>query len=167
MKQTEQSDAKPSMLNKDILKFKDWKTDSEVFPKPKNITGMRQPHLLKKYVGGEARKCINVSLTSNNVEEYGAARNYLKQRYNIKKTAPSRQFKKKLLDWLRISPHNNYGLHKFADFLTHRKCAVRSFTHWKRLKKPNQNLVLMDKNHRMAQVEILDYSVKKTPESLI
>jgi len=80
MKQTKQSDAEPSMLNKDILKFKDWKTDSEDFPKPKNITGMRQAHLLKKYVGGKARKCINVSLTSNNVEEYGAARNYLKQR---------------------------------------------------------------------------------------
>jgi len=79
-----------------ILKFTNWETDFEGLPEAKNITGMRKPHLLKKYVGREAKKYIKGSLTSNTVEEYGATRNYHK-RYRME-TAPSRQFKKKSND---------------------------------------------------------------------
>lgn len=144
MKETKRSVIEPSIFYGDVLEFNDWETDFDDFLEAENITGVRQLRILKKYVSGEAKKCVSGFLMSNTTDGYDDARSYLRERYG-KKMNLARQFKKKLLEWPKIQPRDGHSLQEFADFLAHCNSATKSVPQLKSLDDPDQNLALMEK----------------------
>ncbi|XP_067950301.1 uncharacterized protein [Watersipora subatra] len=144
MKGTKRTIVEPSTFTGDPLKFKDWESDFDDFLETEGVFGTRRMRMLKKFIDGEAKECIEGFLLSDSIESYEDARQHLKERYG-KRTNISRLLKAKLKEWPKIQPKDGSGLQKFADFLTHIQSARKTVPHLNSLDEQEKNQEILEK----------------------
>ncbi|XP_067948721.1 uncharacterized protein [Watersipora subatra] len=115
----------PSLFTGDLLDFTDWQVDLDAYLEAENINGKERLRHLKRFVGGEAKKCINGHFVTNTNEAYLDARAMLKERYGNKQSIV-RTFRNKLAAWPRIHPKDGKALREFGDFLSHIRSGMQS-----------------------------------------
>lgn len=145
MKATKRTIVEPTIFSGDPMKFKDWETDFDDFLEAESITtSTRKMRMLKRFIDGEARKCIEGFLLDDNISSYNEARNLLKERFG-KKINISRHLKKQLKDWPRIGNTDGLALQQFGDFLTHLSSAKQTSQHLNSLDEPESNEEILEK----------------------
>jgi len=114
----------PEVFYGDVLKFSDWEVDLDTFLNAERITGNYRLRHLKKYVDGEARKCIESHLTINVDASYDEARTILKERYGNQQVI-TRNFRKRLSEWPQIKPRDAKALREYSDYLCYLQSAMK------------------------------------------
>ena len=115
----------PSIFSGDVLEFTDWEVDLDAYLQAENLVGKERLRHLKRYVAGDAKKCINGHFVTNTNESYMEARATLKDRYGNKQNI-TRTFRKKLSEWPRIQARDGKALQEFGDFLSHINSGMKS-----------------------------------------
>ena len=138
LKDTNRKSVEPDKFYGDVLQYSDWEVDLEEYFAAEKITGHHRLRHLKKYLGGEARKCVESHLSSNTTASYDDARNLLKDRYG-NEFAITRNFLKKLSDWPIIRTKDYKGLREYSDFLAYLRSAKKSMGQLSILDSPLEN----------------------------
>ena len=128
----------PAIFENDVLHFSDWEVDLDNYLRTENIKGHERLRHLKRFVTGEARRCIEGHFVTNTDEAYLAARGILKERYGNQHNI-ARGFRKRLDEWPQIHPRNSKALTEFSDFLCHLKSAMSSISALAVLNDYNEN----------------------------
>ncbi|XP_067931116.1 uncharacterized protein [Watersipora subatra] len=134
----------PSLFTGDLLDFTDWQVDLDAYLEAENINGKERFRRLKRFVGGEAKKCINGHFVTDTNEAYLDARAMLKERYGNKQSIV-RTFRNKLAAWPRIHPKDGKALREFGDFLSHIRSGMQSTPGLAILNDCQENKKLSDK----------------------
>ena len=113
----------PSIFEGDVLQFSDWEVDLDTYLRTERIKGHERLRHLKKFINGEARKCIEGYFTTNTDDAYLAARAALKDCYGNEQTI-ARTFRRKLDAWPKVPPRDWKALTEFSDFLCHLNSAM-------------------------------------------
>lgn len=115
----------PEIFSGDVMKFSDWEVDLDEYLKAERVTGSHRLRHLKKFIHGEARKCVESHLAVNTDEAYQEARSLLSERYGNEQ-AITRSFHKKLNEWPPIKPKDAKGLREYSDFLCYLQSAMKT-----------------------------------------
>ncbi|XP_067949833.1 uncharacterized protein [Watersipora subatra] len=107
----------PDVFKGDLLQFKDWEVDFDMYLRNERIDGVERLRYLKKFTGGEAKKAIEGHFMSNTEHAYAAARQLLKERYGNEHIL-ARSFRDQLSKWPSVSDDGKTLL-EFSDFLGH------------------------------------------------
>lgn len=78
---TNRSSVKPDVFYGVVLKYLGWEVDLADYFKTEKISAHHKLCNLKKYIGGDARKCVESHLSTNTAAFYDEARSILKERY--------------------------------------------------------------------------------------
>lgn len=145
IKSSKRTIVEPTIFYGDPMKYKDWEVDFDDFLDAEAITtSARKMRMLKKFVDGEARQCIEGFLLDDSTTSYNEARNTLKERFG-KKITISRHLKKRLREWPKINCKDGHALQRFADFLTHLYNAKQTISHLSSLDEPETNEEMLEK----------------------
>lgn len=134
----------PTVFHGDTLEFTDWEVDIDAYFEDEGIEGTRRLRHLKRFLSGDARKCVEGYFVTNTNDAYLAVRETLKNRYGNKQGI-SRSFRKKLADWPKIHPRNGQALREFSDFLGHLRSAMISNRSLRILNDCEENEKIVDK----------------------
>lgn len=115
----------PEIFQGDVLKFSDWEIDLDTYYKSERVTDHYRLRYLKKFIAGDARKCIESYFITNTNAAYLSARATLKERYGNEYTI-ARTFRKKLEDWPPVKPRDASGLREFSDYLCYLLSTMQS-----------------------------------------
>ena len=123
----------PSMFNGDPLAFPGWKESFQALIGTRTIPPEERLHYLKRYVGGDAKSCIEGYLLMATFED---AWKLLENRF-IDPFVIANSFKDKLEAWTRIGPNDVVGLRRFVD-LHQCETAMRTLPSRKSLDDPRE-----------------------------
>ena len=113
----------PAVFSGDVLEFIDWEVDLDAYLKAEGLEGPDRLRHLKKFVEGEAKKCLAGYFSVSTDESYLAARSKLTERYGNKQ-AIGRSFRLRLAQWPKISGKDGKAVQEFGDFLDHVRSAM-------------------------------------------
>ncbi|XP_067950522.1 uncharacterized protein [Watersipora subatra] len=100
--------------------------------------------ILKKFISGDARRCVEGFLLDDSLNSYTEARKLLQERFG-KKVNIARHLKKKLKDWPKIGNRDGQALQQFADFLSHLLSAKQTVSHLNSLDESESNEEMLEK----------------------
>jgi hypothetical protein len=125
MKATKRSTLEPPVFKGSILEFADWEIDFDAYVESEGLTGLEPLRYLKKFVGGDAKECIEACFSTNTRDAYEQARRQLRERFG-KKHSVARAMRARLDEWPGIKPRDGKQLQKYADFLNQVHQAMKS-----------------------------------------
>ena len=107
----------PGVFEGEMLTYTRWAKSFDAFiSKRKQLSASDRLYYLEKYTTGEARELIEHYLTMNSDQAYHEAKKDLEQTYGNAYLI-SQAYKRKLANWPKISPKDNVGIKKLANFL--------------------------------------------------
>ncbi len=115
----------PGVFSGDPLLYPSWKKSFETLVASRAIPPDERLHYLKKYLGGEAKSCIEGFFFLATPDAYDAAWNLLDKRFGSSFSV-AKAFHSKLDQWPRIPYRDGKGLQKFVDFLRQCETAMQT-----------------------------------------
>ena len=106
----------PPVFYGDPLEYPVWKSSFDTLIGCKRIDPGEKIHYLKRYLGGEAKSCIEGMFLFNTETAYIKARDLLQARFGSD-FAIAEAFREKLYSWQYIADTDSAGLRKYSDFL--------------------------------------------------
>lgn len=138
------SAVEPAMFSGDVIEFIDWEIDLDAYLEAEDIKVKDRLRHLKKYVSGEALRCIQGHFHTNTVDAYRRARETLTERFGDKREI-TKSFRKKMADWPSVKDKDGRSLRDFGDFLSHVSAAMKSLPGLKVINDEQENQKLCEK----------------------
>ena len=110
----------PKVFNGDPLEFTAWKTSFDALICARKIPKKEQSYFLQRYLGGEAKECVQGLFNVNEPDSFTKAYDLLQKRYG-NPFIIAESFRGKLEKWKGIG-NDPKDLRKFSDFLN--QCVV-------------------------------------------
>ena len=105
----------PPIFTGNPLEYPGWRSAFEILVENKNIPAAEKIHYLKRYVGGEARECIDGNFLFSTENSFIDAKRILEERYGNPFVLEN-AFRAKLENWPKIG-RDGKAMRRFADFL--------------------------------------------------
>ena len=128
----------PEIFRGDLLHFPRWIKSFETIIQSLTKRAMDRLFYLGRYTVGEPKDAIAGYITQNATEAYDTAKALLWKRYG-NPFLVAEAYKKKIQEWLKISPNDSTGLHKLSDFFNQTLTAMSFFTFLNVLHDPSEN----------------------------
>ena len=116
--------------------------------------------ILKKFISGDARRCVEGFLLDDSLNSYTEARKLLQERFG-KKVNIARHLKK-LKEWPKIGNRDGQALQHFADFLSHLLSAKQTVSHLNSLDESESNEEMLEKLPDWLKIK-WKYQIRKRP----
>ncbi|XP_067945413.1 uncharacterized protein [Watersipora subatra] len=100
--------------------------------------------ILKKFISGDACRCVEGFLLDDSLNSYTEARKLLQEQFG-KKVNIARHLKKKLKDWPKIGNRDGQALQQFADFLSHLLSAKQTVSQLNSFDESESNEEMLEK----------------------
>lgn len=140
----------PGVFTGNALEYNAWKRSFELLIERRRITPAEKLYYLRKYVGGEAKECIEGFLLECSDDAYFDAKARLDARFGDAFSVAS-AFRKKLHDWPKINNRDGTGIQKLSDFMKQCVSAMKT----------NANLHILNDSRENQAV------LRKLPEWLV
>ena len=128
----------PSVFTGDPMSYIGWKKSFEVLISSRSVPEAERIHYLKRYLGGDAKSCVECYLSMGTAEAFVAAFKNLDQRYG-NPFVVGESYRDKLQDWPKIQNKDAQGLRSFVDFLRQLEVGMMSLPSLKFLDDPREN----------------------------
>ena len=123
----------PDVFEGNPLEYPSWKCAFSALIESRKVEPSDRIYYLKRFLGGDALKCVKCFLLIPTPDSYQEALSLLESRYGDKFSV-AQAFKAKIESWPKVGSKNSSALREFSDFL--RQCCVAA--------KHNQNLRVLD-----------------------
>ena len=134
----------PGVFDGDPLQFLAWKSAFCTLIEKRGIAPSERVHYLKRYLSGDALKCVSSLLLIPTDDSYVEAMALIEKRfgdpYNI-----ACAFKSKIENWPKIHSRDSRSLRDFSDFLKQCEVAARHNPSLRVLNDDTQNRVMLSK----------------------
>ncbi len=134
----------PDTFFGDPLKYSGWKSSFKALICHQNISDIEKMYYLKKFVGGDAKECIEGCFLINSNDAFQEAFATLDERFGDAYSIAS-AFRDKLDSWPRIVGNDGKGLQKFADYLQQCKFAMQTIDSLAVLNDDRENKKMLQK----------------------
>ena len=142
----------PEIFEGEPLDYPEWKAAFHALIEGREIDPCTKIHYLKKYLNGDAKRCVAGFLASPSAESFDAAMALIESRFGDSFTIAN-AFKNKIETWPKISPRDSQGLRQYSDFL--RQCEVASHTN------PSLQVLNDDIQNRVMLSKLPDWLVSR------
>ncbi|RLF66451.1 MAG: hypothetical protein DRN30_02085 [Thermoplasmata archaeon] len=115
----------PGLFNGEPLHYISWKNAFQSLISSRGIPEIERLYYLKKYLGGEARSCVEGFFMLDSQNAFSEAFQLLDERFGDPFLVAD-QFRNKLDSWPKITSKDSKGLVKLSDFLKQCKAAMKS-----------------------------------------
>ena len=134
----------PGVFCGDPIEFPAWRQAFTTLIENRNIVDEEKVYYLKRYLGGNAKSCVEGFLLMPTGDSFRAAMKLIDKRFG-NSFAVAQAFKAKIEEWPKIGPKDSHGLQKFSDFLCQCEVAARSNPSLRVLNDDVQNKVMLQK----------------------
>ena len=136
--------SEPGIFSGDPLEYQSWKSSFELLIDDQQIRASEKLQYLKKYLSGDARECIQGFLMESSETAFQSAKEMLDQRFGDPFHVAN-AFRKKLVEWPKVSQRDGKALQKLSDFLCQIESAMRHNGHLNILNDCLENQVILKK----------------------
>ena len=116
----------PGVFTGDPLHYPSWKKAFDTLISTRAIPDEERLHYLKKYLGGDAKSCVEGYFLLVRPNAYEDACKLLDSRFGDSYTL-AKAFRDKLEKWSKVAQRDNPALRKFVDFLKQCETGIQSF----------------------------------------
>ena len=134
----------PEIFYNDPLMFLSWKNSFKALITSRSIPKEERVYYLRKYVGGEAKMCIEGFLTLCTPDSFDEAFKLLEKRFGYDFVVAN-AYRQKLRKWPKIYNDDHAALRKFSDYLHQVEVAKRSLHCMRFLDDEQENMQLLMK----------------------
>ena len=117
----------PGVFTGDPLHYPSWTKAFDTLISTRAIPDEERLHYLKKYLGGDAKSCVEGYFLLVTPNAYEDACKLLDSRFGDSYTL-AKAFRDKLEKWLKVAPRDSPALRKFVDFLKQCETGMQSIT---------------------------------------
>lgn len=134
----------PSVFVGCPIAYTGWKTSFETLISSRGVPEEERLHYLKRYLGGEAKSCVECYLGLGTKDAFVSAFKSLDQRYG-NPFIVSEAYRDKLYDWPKIQGKDHQGLRKFVDYLRQLQVVMTTLSSLSFLDDPRENRKILMK----------------------
>jgi len=142
----------PGIFTGDPLEYPAWRSAFSTLIECYSIPPAQRVHYLKRYLGGNAKKCVEGFLLIPTDDAYQEALNLIDNRFGDAFTVAF-AFKSKIEQWAKIGARDAEGLRNFSDFL--KQCEVAARTN------PSLHVLNDDTQNRLMLSKLPDWIVSR------